>query len=261
MVKDNARFSYLGTDFSIQHSKDPKKEDNMHTNNKHNIYGLRMLSMMIALLFLALFSLAQTRLTDGEIIYSVQADPSGGTPTAAANALKGGQLVFNFKNYLFRSELKIGKMDYINIRNSKEHSAISLIDGGPGNKYLIRMSPSQVKKEAARYEGMTFDLQPDTKEIAGYTCHKATGKLTNGNTFVVYYTKELQPVYTDYSPRFEKLEGFPLQFEVNTRHGVKLIMTATSVNTDLQPSALFNTPTSGYRVLTYEQLQQLRKGQ
>lgn len=215
--------------------------------------------LLVALSIPGANTLAQTPLTDGEIIYSVKVDLPESAPVRASKTFKNGRLTFNFKNYLFRSEMQIGQMDYINIHNSKKNSAISLIDGGPGNKYLVRMNPREVEEEAKKFEGMTYERLQQTKKIAGYNCHKAIGKLSNGNAFTVFYTTELQPVYNSYSPRFEKLGGIPLQFEINTKNNTKLTMTATAVNTDIQPSALFEVPTSGYRELSYDQLQKLRK--
>ncbi len=226
---------------------------------KHIVPTYRLLApLLVALLLTVSFSIAQTKLSDGEITYSVKVDLPQGATSQAAHSFQNGKLTFSFKNYLFRSEMKIGQMDYINIHNSKTNSAVSLIDGGPGNKYLIRMNKEEVGKEAQKFDGMTYERQSDTKKIAGYTCHKAIGKLSNGNTFEVYYTTELQPVYANYSPRFQKLGGIPLQFEINTKNNATLTMTATSINTDIQPSSLFDTPASGYRELTYDQLQKLR---
>ncbi len=214
--------------------------------------------LLAILLFPSLAGFGQANFSNGEITYAIHVESAGRIAPAAVSKLESGKLVFNFKNNLFRSEMQIGEMEYINIYNSNDHAALSLIKGGPGKNYLVRMSPEDVRKEAEKYEGMTYTPEQETAEIAGYTTHKAVGKLADGKTFVVFYTEELRPASADYSPRFKNLPGIPLKFEVNTKSEAKLVMTATKVEPGFQPSSLFDAPTSGFRELTYEQLQKLR---
>lgn len=200
-------------------------------------------------------TVAQQRFSDAEINYTVDVDP-GPSGNAAAN-FEGSTLVYNFKNYLFRSEMNIGQTTYTNIHNDQAHSALVLIDAGP-NKYMIKMNESQLKKEDAKYQGIVFSDAGETKKIAGYDCKKALGKLQDGSSFIVYYTPDLMPENQDYSERFKGLKGLPLEFIMTTHSGVKMTMTATKVTVAPQPSALFATPTSGYRLLTYDELQSMR---
>lgn len=199
---------------------------------------------------------SQQKFAEGKIIYSVDAEDV--SPQMSA-AFKNSRLVFHFKNYLFRSEMQVGPTTYVNIRNGRNHSGITLINSG-ANKFLIRMDAGELKRESADLDGITFQNEPGTKEIAGYTCQKAIGKLKNGNTFTVYYTPDLVPVFSDYSPRFSGLKGIPLQFDMDTKNGNHLVMTATNVDLGLQPAVLFNTPTSGYRELSYQEFEKLRGG-
>lgn len=225
-------------------------------NRNHKTMILKKIAYFIILspLFFFFSATGQQKFSEGKITYSVDAEDV--SPQAAA-AFKNSQLVFHFKNYLFRSEIRVGPTTYVNIRNGRDHSGITLINSG-ANKYLIRMDAEELKNESARLEGVTFQDQPGTKQIAGYTCQKAIGKLKNGNTFTVYYTQDLVPVFGDYSPRFSGLKGLPLQFEMETKSGRHLTMTATNVDIGLQPAVLFRIPTSGYRELSYEEFEKLR---
>lgn len=230
----------------------------MYKFDKYRFTASKGILLLTALALTAFTAFGQTRFVDGQITYSIHVESAGNISPAALSTLEKGSLVFHFKNNLFRSEMHIGNMEYVNIHNSSNHTALSLIKGGPEKNYLVKMSTEDVKKEAEKYNGMTYATQPGTTEIAGYTCRKAIGKLADGKTFTVFYTKELQPASPDYSPRFKGLEGIPLKFEVNTRSDARLVMTATKVESVFQPSSLFDAPTSGFRELTYEQLRQLR---
>lgn len=120
------------------------------------------------------------------------------------------------------------------------------------------MNEAQLKQEDARFQGVSFTDAGGTKEIAGYNCKKATGKLKDGSTFTVYYAPNLIPENTDYSERFAGLKGLPLEFTMTTKKDMKMTMTATKVSIAPQPAAMFNTPNSGYRLLTYDELQSMR---
>lgn len=216
------------------------------------------LFVLLAPLLINMPVTAQQPFSDGEIIYSVKVDlPPGGSPQAA-NAFQNSRLIFTFKNYLFRSDMSLGKTTYVTIHNSRDHSAVSLIDAGP-EKYLIRMNAEDWAKETADYKGLTFTNVSGSMEIAGYKCQKAVGKMKDGNTFTVYYAPQLIPENSTYSERFEGLKGLPLSFETNTPQGIKMTMTATSVNISQQPSSKFDTPSGGYREITYAELENLRK--
>jgi len=201
---------------------------------------------------------AQQKFSDGEITYDVQVDLPPGTPAQNAAALAGSRLIYSFKNYLFRSDIYFGKTTYTNIHNSRDHSAVTLITTGP-NKYLIRMNEADLAKESARYDGVTFTDEGSEKKIAGYNCRKAMGKLKDGSTFTVYYTPDLIPEDMEYNARFKGLKGLPLAFEMTTSHHLKMTMTASNVVIGPQPSVKFRTPVSGYREITYNELENLRK--
>jgi len=201
---------------------------------------------------------AQQRFSDGEITYAVDITLPEGVPAGAADAYQGSQLVYAFKNYRFRSDMHIGNRVYTNIRNSRTNTAVTLIDAGPA-KYLIRLNPQQLAEESASTQAEQFTDAGEGGEIAGYACRQAIGKLKDGSTFTVFYTPSIMPENTAYNKRFAGLKGMPLKFEMTTSRGIKMTMTATHVSLAPQPSAKFDAPTSGYREMTYQELQDLRQ--
>ncbi|MGH2644699.1 MAG: hypothetical protein ACRDE2_12170, partial [Chitinophagaceae bacterium] len=127
---------------------------------------MKKLSFLILLapILMTLPVVAQQQFSDGEIVYSVKVDlPPGVSPGSAAD-FQSSKLIFTFKNYLFRSDISLGKTTYITIHNSRDNSAVSLIDAGPA-KYLIRMNADDWAKETARYNGLTFTYVPGSMVI------------------------------------------------------------------------------------------------
>lgn len=201
---------------------------------------------------------AQKQVSDAQITYQVKVDLPAGVPASAATQFENSRLVYTFKNYLFRSDMYIGQKTYSNIRNSKDHTAVSLIDNGSSTKYLIRFDPQELAKESGRFEGVTFADGGETRKIAGYVCKAATGRLKDGTTFTLYYTPDLVMEDQDYNDRFRGLRGVPLEFETTTHNQVKMTMTASQISLAPQPRAAFTIPTSGYREISYTELQHLR---
>jgi GLPGLI family protein len=138
----------------------------------------------------------------------------------------------------------------------------TIIDGKTGKvtvlkdygeqKYMITMTPDNWKSSNKKYEGINFTYENEFKTIAGYNCQKAIGKLADGSTFTVYFTRDLIPVNKDFQYLNKNLPGLAMQYEANIGK-LKVTYTVASINFNLVPAAKFDLPKSGYRVMTYEE--------
>lgn len=88
------------------------------------------------------------------------------------------------------------------------------------------------------------------KKIAGYNCQKAVGKLSDGTTFTVFFTKELIPVNTGFQSINKGLPGFAMQYDAS-RGNDKVTYTVSNIEFSVVPLAKFDIPKTGYRVMTY----------
>ena len=88
---------------------------------------------------------------------------------------------------------------------------------------------------------------------------KAIAKMTDGKTFEVYYTPELVPANKEYDPTFSTLPGLAIQYEIESGK-MKFKYTLSKINYDAVQVSLFDFPVAGYRVMTYEENQNLKKG-
>ena len=114
------------------------------------------------------------------------------------------------------------------------------------------MTPENWSESNKKYEGITFTYEDEYKTIAGYNCQKAIGTLEDGNTFIVYFTKDLMPVNKDFQYLNKNLPGLAMQYEAGLGKQ-KVIYTVSSINFNLVPAAKFDLPESGFRVMTYEE--------
>lgn len=119
-------------------------------------------------------------------------------------------------------------------------------------KYLMRLEGGNWAKYHKRYQGIVFTKLPETKQIAGYNCIKATGKMTDGGTIVVYYCPDITTLAKGYDPAFSILGGLPLEYEISS-NGVVINYKAQSVQMTMVSMGSFEMPKSGYKVLEFGQ--------
>ena len=204
-------------------------------------------------LLLAVFSTSsysQKKLTEATISYDIVINTNNTTPQAA-DLLDGAVSIIYLKGNSSRSEMISSLGTQSTIIDGKTGNVTVLKDYGE-QKYMISMSPAEWKASNKKYEGSTFTYEDEYKTIAGYNCQKAIGRLADGGTFTVYFTKELLPVNKDFQYLNKNLPGLAMQYEA-VMGKQKVTYTVSSINFNLVPAAKFDLPKSGYRVMTYEE--------
>ncbi|RFS20972.1 hypothetical protein DVR12_16605 [Chitinophaga silvatica] len=171
--------------------------------------------------------------------------------------LEGSTLTQYIRGPLSRIDMNFNIVHFTYLLNSKDETITTLIDQH-GNKYLIKADKQQYIKDMQQYEGIKFTDQAGTKEIAGYKCRRAVGTMSDGQTFEVYYTTDLVPENKQYNRRFMNLDGMPLEFEILTKNGSKMRVTATKVDLYPIPASYFDVPKSGYKIVSQQEIQNMQ---
>jgi GLPGLI family protein len=213
----------------------------------------KLIQMLVAVLSIVVFSSgmqAQKRLTEATITYGIVINTNNSTPQAA-DLLDGAVSVIYLKGNSSRSEMISSLGTQSTIVDGKTGNVTVLKEYGE-QKYMITMTPVEWKASNKKYEGSTFTYENEFKTIAGYNCQKAVGKLADGSTFTVFFTKELVPVNKDFQYLNKELPGLAMQYEANLGKQ-KVTYTVSNINFQLVPAAKFDLPKSGYRVMTYEE--------
>jgi GLPGLI family protein len=203
--------------------------------------------------FLCIFPVAvsaQKKLTEATISYDIVINTNNATPQAA-DLLDGAVSVIYLKGNSSRSEMISSLGTQSTIVDGKSGKVTVMKDYGE-QKYMITLTPENWKQSNRKYEGITFTYENDFKTIAGYNSQKATGKLSDGSTFTVYFTRDLVPVNKDFQYLNKNLPGLAMQYEANVGKQ-KVTYTVSTINFNLVPAAKFDLPKSGYRVMTYEE--------
>jgi len=193
---------------------------------------------------------AQKTLTDGTLVYNMSVETGSGEPKMA-DMLDGATTTIYLKDNKSRSELVSSLGREATIYDATSGKGVILKDYS-GQKLMITLTPQNWQENNKKYEGITFTNTSETATIAGFTCKKAVAKLKNGTSFTVYYTPDISISNKSYDAQFKTLQGLPVQYEMESGK-MKFKFTLASISYNSVPATKFEIPTSGYRVLSYEE--------
>src|SRR5688572_4646423 len=206
--------------------------------------------LVIAASFLAINLFAQKRITEGTISYDIVVNTGDSKPSLAA-MFDGATSIVYLKGAMSRSEMVSSLGVQSTIVDGKTGNVTVLKEYGE-QKYMINMTPVEWKDANKKYQGTTFTYTDEYKNIAGYNCQKAIGKLADGTVFTVFFTKDLVADNREFEYAYKTLPGLAMEYETNVG-GLKVTYTVAKINFGIVPASKFELPKSGFRVMTYEE--------
>ena len=198
----------------------------------------------------SVFGYAQRALSEGTVIYNIEVQSKDKTAKVSGN-LNGAQTTIYLKGLLIRTDMTSNLGTETTIYNAKLGNA-AILKEYSGQKLMITLTQENWNARNRQYEGINFRDTAGTKQINGYNCKLATGKLKDGSRISVYYTPDLAAVNKDFIPAFKNLDGFPMEYELENS---KLVFRYLVSKIDFSPlpTSKFELPRSGYRVMTYDE--------
>lgn len=193
---------------------------------------------------------AQRNIAEATIVYDM-------TIETGNNTLNGATTIY-LKGNNSRTDMTSTLGKEITIYNSKTNNAVILKEFS-GQKLMITLTKENWVAKNKMYNNIRFELTNESKTIGGYNTKKAIAKMADGKTFEVYYTPELVPANKEYDVTFSNLPGLAVQYEIESGK-TKFRYTLSKINYDPVQVSMFDFPTSGYRTMTYEENQNLKKG-
>jgi len=198
-------------------------------------------------LFISVFGYGQKIFSEGTIIYQVSTSVN---QQVLPSDVKSVQQI---KGSHTKVELVSSVGKTTTIFNSREGEGAILQEYG-SQKIMIPVTKENIQSRNSKYEQVGFDYLAETKNILQYTCTKAIATLADGTQLEVYFSKELMTDNTDIGFQFGKLPGLALEF--TSKLGDRTVTySATSISFEPVPIQNFDLPTSGYRLLNYEESQ------
>lgn len=204
---------------------------------------------VVLLLLAGITGQAQRKVSELMLSYDTKVSTGSAEPKMA-DAFDGAVTTIYIKGPLSRSEMTSALFSTTTLHDARVGTAVVLREVS-GQKILIRMSADNWAEKNKKYEGIKFNQVNETKTIAGYKCQKAEAVLTDGTSFVVYYTTDIIPENKEYDYMFRTLNGLPLEWEL-TQGKLQIKFTLSKINMNPIPASRFDVPKSGYRELSYE---------
>ena len=214
---------------------------------------LKFIVFVLSLIFISISSIGQKTLTEATLVYNMSVETGSGEPKIA-DMFDGATTTIYLKGNKSKTELISSLGREATIYDAESGTGVILKDYS-GQKLMITLTAANWAQNNSKYEGIVFQNTGETQKIAGFTCNKAIAKLKNGESFTVYYTTEVNLANKSYDAQFKTLPGLPVQYEMQTSK-LKLKFTLASISYNPISASEFEIPTSGYRVLTYDETRQ-----
>ncbi|ODT35522.1 MAG: hypothetical protein BGN92_00045 [Sphingobacteriales bacterium 41-5] len=208
----------------------------------------KILLFIVVFSFLGTMVSGQRKLSEATISYDIIINTNNAVP-GAADMLDGATSIVYLKGNNSRADFINSLGTQKTIYDGKTGTAANLVEYG-NQKFMITFSTTEWKSYNKKYDGLTYTLENEFKTIAGYNCQKAVGKLDDGTTFIVYFSKDLIPVNNEFQYINKGLPGLAMQYEAS-QGKAKVTYTVSSIDLGVVPLSRFDLPKSGYRVMSY----------
>ena len=217
----------------------------------------RLVCIVVSLLVTCFSVQAQRNIAEATITYDMVIQTGANAPQKG-DALTGASSTVYLKGNNSRTDMVSSLGKEITIFNSKTDNAVILKEFS-GQRLMITLNKENWKAKNKLYSNIKFELTNEYKMIAGYNTRKAVAKMPDGKTFEVYYAPDLVPANKEYDATFSNLPGLAIEYEIESGK-MKFKYTLSKINYDPVQLSMFDFPTSGYRIMTYEENQNLKKG-
>jgi hypothetical protein len=201
---------------------------------------------------------AQKNITDATIKYNISIESAKGEKPVPS-ALNGAVVTL----YLSKDKSKLVQESAVGAESSMYDAKAGkgfILKEYSAQKLMITINADNWAQKNNNNRSLKFTNQPGTTVINGISCKKATATNADGKNFVVYYDPQNVITNTTYNNAFPQLEGIPVQYELQSGN-LTFKYTLVNFNTEVVPTNKFDAPKAGFRTMTYEENQQLKKGE
>ncbi len=212
----------------------------------------------LLLIFISCNLSAQKVITDGTLTYNITIQTAKGEKQLS-NALNGAVLtVFLSKNKSRTEMISTPGTESTVFDNTLGKGFI--LKEYSGQKLMFTLTADNWASRNASYGSFRFKVSDETTTVAGFVCKKATTVTNDGKIYTVYFDPQNIIANKNYNNAFPQLQGMPVAFELQSGNMI-FKYTLVKYTTDAVTPNKFDSPKNGFRVMTYEENQQLKKGE
>jgi hypothetical protein len=216
----------------------------------------RIFTLMIISLF-SVKSFAQKALNEGVLTYNITIQTVNGEKPVAS-ALNGAVLTIYLTKDKSRTEMVSAPGTETTVFDNKENKGFILKEYS-GQKLMITTTGDNWSQKNQMNRNLSF-TDGGTTTINGIACKKATAQSADGKIYTVYYDPTIVIANKEYNNAFPQIHGLPVQFELSSGNLI-FRYTLSNNSSEIIAGNKFDAPKAGFRVMTYEENQQLKKGE
>jgi GLPGLI family protein len=210
---------------------------------------------LFVLLFTVFAATAQRTVNDASFRYDISIESASGA--TVSKAFEGAFLQVFIKGSLSRTEMTTTQGIESAIHDTKTGKG-TILKEYSGQKLMITLTKEDWLHKNQLFQALKFSLEPEEKIINGFSTKKAAAIQPNGESFIVYYAPDIILGNKQYGNSFPGLAGLPVQYEVKSGD-LKFVYTLKNISYDIVTATKFEIPKSGFRIMTYDENQQLKK--
>lgn len=216
----------------------------------------RFFTLMIISSF-SLKSFAQKAFNEGMLTYNISIQTVNGEKPMAS-ALNGAVLTIYLTKDKSRTEMVSAPGTETTVFDGRENKGFILKEYS-GQKLMITTTADNWAQKNQMNRNLSF-TDAGSATINGIACKKATAQSTDGKAYTVYYDPTIVIANKSYNNAFPQIQGLPVQFELSSGNLI-FRYTLTKNSSEAVAANRFDAPKAGFRVMTYEENQQLKKGE
>lgn len=205
------------------------------------------------LLFIGLSLTTVAQLKKGVVSYDMTFSSDNEDMAMISSMMAGSKMVMSFIPGKSRVDISMGMMGNVStISDSKAKKSLTLTDM-MGMKYAVE---SKLEASEDNSSNQTVEITNETKTIAGYLCTKANLTTADGNTMVIWFTKDIVAFTKGQNYMNSKVPGFPMEMMM-VQDGLTIEFKATSVEKTADKKLFKQTIPEGYDIKTEEDMKSM----
>lgn len=216
---------------------------------------MKYVTFAIIFLSQAIWSYAQQAQTDITLTYEISINaPQNENISKAFN---GASYTVYLKGGESRTEMRSSLGTETSVYNNRTGRGIILKEYS-GQKLMITLTKENWKQKNQLFHTLNFIPGNEESKVGNFMVRPAEANL-DGQPFRLYFSNSPILPNVEYNNAFGKLKGVPVKYDLKSGN-LTFTYTLTTISYDIIPAAKFEFPKSGFRVMSYDENQQMKQG-
>ena len=203
-------------------------------------------------------SFSQKILNEGLLVYNISIESVKGEK-AVGGSLNGAVLSVFLTKDKSRTEMVSTPGTETTVYDASAGKGFILKEYS-AQKLMITTTADNWQQKNHINSHLDFKTDNGTQVLNNYTCKKAVAATADGKLYTVYFDPSVTIANKTYNNAFPQLGGLPVRYELQSGNLIFKYDLVKYSTENIYP-AKFDAPKTGFRVMSFEENQQLKKGE